>query len=174
MSAPLLSLFVPGDPQPAGSKRAIPLFAHGKYLHDRKTGRPLVNVVDDNPSSASWKRIVAAHARAAWRFRPLEEPVELFLVFFVVRPQSHFGRRGGVPYLRDDAPEHPTGKPDALKLARAIEDALTGVVYRDDALIVDGHQRKAYGAQPGVSILVRRARSRAAHPEQPAFAFASA
>lgn len=169
--APLFTLFVPGSPEPAGSKRAMPARAGGRYLHDRKTGRPIVHVIDDNPASAGWKRVVAAHARVAWRYRLLDEPLELFLVLFVERPQSHYGRRGGLPYLRPDAPEHPTARPDVLKLARGVEDALTGVVWRDDSLIVDEHLRKTFSTTPGVSILVRRAR---AVTKQPAFAFASA
>ena len=160
VSEPLLRIFVPGKPEPAGSKRAIPVFnrSTGQFVHDAK-GRPIVSVVDDNPKSAAWKKLVAAHARVHWKFAPLTEPVELFLVFTVERPLFHFGRRGGKPYLRDDAPAWPMVKPDALKLARAIEDALTHVVYADDALIVDGHQRKVYGSTPGAAILLRRARA---------------
>lgn len=165
MTEPLLRMFVEGKPEPAGSKRAIPVFNRGtgKFVHDAK-GRPIISVVDDNPKAAAWKKLVALSARLNWKFKPLEEPVELFLVFTVARPLYHFGRRGGLPYLRDDAPAWPMVKPDALKLARAIEDALTGVCYVDDALIVDGHQRKVYGATQGVSILLRRARAVAPAP----------
>lgn len=155
--APLFSLFVPGVPQPAGSKRAIPLFAHGRYLTDRKTGRPLINVVDDNPASDTWKRHVKGCARDAWASDPLDEPLALTLVFFMDRPQYHFGRRQGQSYLKADAPLRHRTKPDALKLARAVEDALTGVLYVDDALIVEEHLRKNYGARAGVAIFLRRA-----------------
>jgi Holliday junction resolvase RusA-like endonuclease len=43
-------------------------------------------------------------------------------------------------------------KPDVLKLARAVEDALTGILYRDDAQIVTEVLRKRYGDPPRVEI----------------------
>lgn len=156
VNAPLLTLFVPGAPQPAGSKRAIPLKASGVYLR-RPSGAPIVNVVDDAKGSRAWKERVAYFAREAWRWAPLDEPVALTLVFTLARPRAHFGSRGGVEYLKSSAPSLHTKKPDALKLARGVEDALTGIVWRDDSLIAEEHLRKCYGESAGVAIVVRRA-----------------
>ena len=39
-----------------------------------------------------------------------------------------------------------------LKLARAVEDALTGIVWRDDAQIVDEQLSKVYGEPARVEV----------------------
>lgn len=119
-----------GQPAPAGSKTA------GRT----KTGQSFVR--DSSKRSYPWKRDVAQAAGVAMRAAPLlDGPLLVELVFWVPRPKSHFGARG----LRPSAPAHPTVKPDVLKLARAVEDAMSGVVYRDDAQIVTEILQKAYG-----------------------------
>lgn len=45
---------------------------------------------------------------------------------------------------RPSAPHYPAVKPDATKLVRAVEDALTGICWRDDAQIVNQDVRKRY------------------------------
>ena len=53
-------------------------------------------------------------------------------------------------------PAH-TKYPDLSKLVRAIEDALTGIVWHDDSQVVETHSRKRYaepGERPGAIILV--------------------
>lgn len=154
----LLSFFVAGDPKPAGSKR--PYFLRNKdrtFRLDQK-GNPMVNVVDDSGSPGKrWRAVVAKTAMVAWRGQPLlDAPLRLSLVFYLVRPKGHFTAHGT---LRMDAPAWPTVKPDALKLARSVEDALSGVVYVDDARVVEHTLSKEYvrGAyQPGVSVAVFR------------------
>jgi Holliday junction resolvase RusA-like endonuclease len=44
--------------------------------------------------------------------------------------------------------------PDLDKLVRAILDSLTGVVWRDDAQVVDIVARKVYAETPGVDIAI--------------------
>lgn len=50
----------------------------------------------------------------------------------------------------------PTGKPDADNISKLYLDALNGIVWIDDAQIVDLHVRKVYGDQPGVTMSVRQ------------------
>jgi Holliday junction resolvase RusA-like endonuclease len=52
---------------------------------------------------------------------------------------------------------YPTNPPDATKLLRSTEDALTGIVWKDDKLIVDQLVSKNYqrpGIYPGAKITV--------------------
>ena len=44
--------------------------------------------------------------------------------------------------------------PDVLKLARAVEDALSGVCYSDDALIVEEALRKVWADEWGVLVTI--------------------
>ena len=137
-----IAFTVYGRPAPAGSKRVLP--AGG-----RAGGRPIV--VDDSKRSRPWKQDVAATAAAAMNGRPLlEGPLGLELVFYVSRPKSHYGALG----VRPSAPAWPTVKPDVLKLARAVEDALTGQVWRDDAQVVRELLTKRYGEPERVEIWV--------------------
>lgn len=143
--------FVRGRPEPAGSKKAVP-------LRGQKGARSIV--VDANKNAAPWKKQVADVARYEYTGEPLDEPLCMDLVFTVKRPEGHWLKDGRLS-AEGQRRSRPTSPPDALKLARGVEDALTGVVYRDDSLIVYGSQLKRYQASreepTGVRIRVRRA-----------------
>lgn len=66
---------------------------------------------------------------------------------YFVRPASHYGRRKGTPYLKPDAPAFPGRVGDVDKLARALLDALTGLIWGDDDQVVLLTGRKLYAAQ---------------------------
>jgi Holliday junction resolvase RusA-like endonuclease len=154
----LLQFEVFGTPQPAGSKRAFSWHA--------KDGRSGTNLVDANPNAKDWKRTVAIAAGEAFKGPLLEGPLAVEFFFEVSRPQGHFGKRG----LKPSAPSHPEFKPDVLKLARAVEDALSKVVYRDDAQIVEETLIKRYGERARLRVTIQRPSSyvvAAATPEQP-------
>jgi Holliday junction resolvase RusA-like endonuclease len=123
-----ITLRIPGKPQPGGSKRAfIP----------KGWKRPIIT--DDNPKAADWKRTVQVFAQQAFR-GVIEGPIRVQVTFILARPQGHFGKRGLLP----SAPPLPHRKPDATKLWRSTEDALTGFCWRDDAQIVDQRVCKVY------------------------------
>jgi crossover junction endodeoxyribonuclease RusA len=99
-----------------------------------------------NPKTAEWQALVAHFAAVAMTDQvPFDEPVSVELIFGVARPKS--------------APKRvlfPATRPDLDKLARCVLDAMTGVIYRDDALIVDldCSMRFAVGRPPGVRVVV--------------------
>jgi Holliday junction resolvase RusA-like endonuclease len=141
----LIAFTVLGRPAPAGSKRGF---------YNKKAGR--VIITDDSKRSKPWKAHVAAAACDAMADAPfLEGALELDVVFYVPRPKGHFGAKGNVLL---SAPEFPAVKPDLLKLTRAVEDALSGICYRDDAQIVTEVLCKRYGepARTEVRVLYER------------------
>jgi len=139
--APVFTLTVYGTPAPAGSKRALPL--GGKL-----GGRAIV--VDANTRAKPWKNQIAQAAGEKMAGRELIRlPMHVNFTFWVRRPKAHYNGKGE---LRAKAPQNPSKKPDLLKLARAVEDALSGVVYADDALIVSEFLVKRYGAPERVEI----------------------
>lgn len=141
MSEPI-TFTVYGHAAPAGSKRALP--AGG-----RAGGRPII--VDDSRRSRPWKQEVAGVARDAMLEHDLlDGPLCLVLRFYVPRPRSHLGKRGLLP----SAPAWPAKRPDLLKLARGVEDALSSIVYRDDAQIVVEYLSKAYGEPERLEVAV--------------------
>lgn len=118
----IVSIKVPGVPQPQGSTRAFP----GR---GRAAGRIIVTT--DNPKLYPWRLAVRASVSRVWRRRaPVLGPMELTMRFVLPRPAGHYKKDGG---LRDSAPDRVIVRPDLDKLCRAILDALkTAGVYRDD------------------------------------------
>ncbi len=156
----LLDIFVPGRPKPGGSKTAFRL-ANGHVVVTDASGA----------AGKQWRQDVRSAAYQAWQAEGREllaEPVTLWATFYRQRAQSHFGSGRNAGVLKADAPLYPTGAPDSLKLGRAVEDALTGVIWVDDRYVVDTHARKRYG-DPGVRIVVSRMTARADEYESPLF-----
>jgi Holliday junction resolvase RusA-like endonuclease len=135
----MIKFTVPGRAQPAGSKRAFV-----------RNGRPII--VDANPASGAWKeRVAIAAAQARGSTPPLSGPIKFCLHVTLLRPQGHWKKSGG---LSRSAPAWPVVRPDLLKLARACEDACTGVLYEDDSQIVDEQLIKTYGDRDEATITV--------------------
>lgn len=99
-----------------------------------------------------WESTIATEALAQAGRARLEGPLEVVLEFRCVRPTRATVRRlRGVPSTRA------TGDPD--NLAKAVLDACNGVLWIDDAQVIDLHVRKRFAAErehPGVRILVRQ------------------
>jgi Holliday junction resolvase RusA-like endonuclease len=120
-----IEFIVAGRPQQRGSKRPV---------RNKKTGATIM--LDDNAKSKPWMAAVASAASEAMNGRPLlDGPLEISVVFLFKRPKSHFYQRKSGQVRRDDAPRWHASTPDLDKAMRAIGDAMTGVVYRDDAQI---------------------------------------
>ena len=130
MSAREVEFRVDGKPQPKGSARAV---------KSKSTGKAILLMGSDAPSARrlkSWAAAVAWSARAAWRGDPADGAVEVRLRFLM--------------------PKAPTIPPDIDKLERAILDALTGIVYVDDAQVVAIDSKKdGPSKSPGVTIVIR-------------------
>lgn len=133
-----------GDPAPAGSKTRA-TSPDGSRTWTR----------DSSKRSYPWKAAVSAAAGKAMAGKPLlEGPLFVELIFYRVRPKTHLGTGRNVGVLKASAPPRPLTKPDVLKMARAVEDAMTGIVYRDDAAIVVERLEKRYGEPARVEVYV--------------------
>lgn len=119
---------VHGKPQPAGSKRAFVI-----------KGRAIVT--DANKNSRDWKNQVSDSASLAYKGALITGPISLTVVFSMPRPKSHFTSKGKPSSQWRSSP---TVKPDATKLLRGVEDAITGIIWRDDSQIVCQHVYKRY------------------------------
>jgi crossover junction endodeoxyribonuclease RusA len=131
-----LEFQVIGVAQSMGSKRAFT---------PKGWRRPIIT--DSNRNLKSWQSLVADGAsraiqqQAAWAI--LDGPVRLTLAFYLPRPKSLAKRQ--VAHIK---------APDCSKLIRSTEDALSGIVYRDDAQVVEIVAGKFY-AGPSESPHVR-------------------
>lgn len=136
-----MPFFVRGLPAPQGSKRA--------YV---RGGRAML--VESSAAVKPWRADVRAAALDTWTGPVLTGPVALTLHFRFDRPKGHYGKHGLLP----SAPAYKVTAPDIDKLARATLDALTGIVFRDDAQVVELHVTKGWVAGdyplPGCSVSV--------------------
>lgn len=106
-------LTVFGVAAPQGSKRHV---GGGRMVESSKALKP-------------WRESVA-HAAQVWclqhrGFAPFDEPLVLTVTFYLPRPASTPKRV-----------TRPAKKPDLDKLTRAVCDALSGIIYADDARVV--------------------------------------
>lgn len=138
-----IKFFVPGKVQPGGSKRAF-------YI--KKIGRTVVT--DANKNVGGWKKTVKECAKRAYSGELLEGPLLVLCKFFILRPRSHYRSGKNSHLLKDSAPLYPQSKPDATKLWRSTEDAISGAIWKDDAQIVKQIIMKRYGTRQGALIKI--------------------
>ena len=139
-----ITFTVLGIPAPQGSKTS----------GLTKSGHPFTR--EANPRTRPWRQAVAAEALASWQNKAMEGPVELVAAFFFPRPKSHYRTGKHSHDLRADAPIHHTSKPDLSKLVRAVEDAMTGIIYRDDSQISAMAPKKVYTESNPCAIITVR------------------
>jgi len=134
----VVEFYVPGKPETKGSARA---FVRGKRAV----------ITNDNPKAKAWAAVVSLAAMEAMQGQSvLEGPLRVTIRFDVQRPKAHSTKRG----LRPNAPTHSSSKPDVDKLLRCALDALTGIVFLDDAQVARIVGEKRYSAAPGALITV--------------------
>lgn len=112
----------------------------------KKGGRP--SLIGDPLARKRERELVALLAE----FRPsapLDGPLRLDVTFVMPIPSS-FPKWKRAAALAGDV--YPTRRPDRGNILKLVEDAMEGVFYRDDAQIVRGEVRKAYGDAPGYLI----------------------
>lgn len=132
-----LRFTVLGKPQPQGSMKAFVVAGRAR-------------ITSDNTKLKSWRQdvgIMATHAlKGGGLFAEKHVPVEAHYLFVIPPPAT-------LPKGRTA----PVVKPDASKLIRAAEDAMTGIVYHDDAQITYTSARKVYGVPARTVIVIRTA-----------------
>jgi Holliday junction resolvase RusA-like endonuclease len=94
-------------------------------------------------------------AQAAMAFIQAElfdEPLRIDLLAEVSIPSSWSQKKQGRA-IRGEL--RPSKRPDLSNVLKLVEDSLNGIVYRDDALIVEVRARKTYSVQPKLVITVQ-------------------
>lgn len=110
---------------------------------------------DTPEKTASYESMVKLAAHRAMKGAGLMAfPVALSLVVMHAIPKSWSKRKQDAALA---GTERPTTKPDADNVAKAIADACNGVVWVDDAQVVELRVSKRYSATPGVMVEVRPA-----------------
>ena len=131
-----ISFTVLGRAEPQGSVRAFMIGGKPRLTSDNKKMKP-------------WRQQVGFMALSA---RPTNDgwaakhmPVEVTYRFYFAKPPSAPKRR-----------LWPVVKPDWDKISRACGDALTGILYHDDAQVVRATVSKEYGSPERTEITVTK------------------
>ena len=111
-----------GDAAPKGSARAF---------MPKGWSRPIITSATKGLKAWEGKIMAAAGAQANGVL--LTDPVIVRIAFFLSRPKSK--KSGPIPH---------TTRPDLDKLIRGATDALTGIVWKDDAQAVEIRATKVY------------------------------
>jgi Holliday junction resolvase RusA-like endonuclease len=134
-----VTISLAGDPQGKGRARA---FRRGNFIGHYTPEK-----------TRSYEGMIRTAAMDAMGNRPpIDVPVELVMRAVFSVPAS-WSKRKHADALAGAI--KPAKKPDLDNIAKAWNDALNGVVYRDDALIVRATFEKRYGPAPLVVATVR-------------------
>lgn len=124
----MVRFVVDGTPVPQGSKSVS------------RSG----HMYEANKALGPWRRTVSA-AASQHRQNPLMTgPLRVSLIFYMPIPKRLPKERRGMPCT----------KPDLDKLARAVGDALTGIIWGDDGQVCYLEATKVYSDRPRVEVLV--------------------
>lgn len=138
-----------GDAKPAGSKTPCkPIMG--------KSGKMFTPLRDSSGAKGkAWRQDVAAAATKAMKGREIiNGPVRVWATFYRARPRGHFNAKG---LVKPSAPLYPLSAPDTTKMFRAVEDSMKGIVWRDDAQVVEQIVYKRFATEaetPGVVVTV--------------------
>ena len=132
-----LAFTVPGEVRGKGRPRIVKIGGFSRMAADKKT--------------ATYENLVALAAMEAMGARqPFDCPLVVSMCARFV-PAASASRKARADMLSAASP--PAKKPDLDNIAKIL-DALNGIAFRDDALIVDLHVRKVYAETPGLDVLI--------------------
>ncbi|MGY0692638.1 RusA family crossover junction endodeoxyribonuclease [Virgibacillus sp. FSP13] len=134
---------IPGPCVPQGRPRA------GKIQRGSKKGR---TVLYDPQKSREYKRYVSIVAKQYAPKEPIEEPLCVHIKVYRPIPASMTKK---LRQLSVAGVNRPITKPDNSNYAKGIEDALNGIIYKDDSQIVDLQVSKFYSDNPRVEIMIK-------------------
>jgi len=137
---PAIKFFVAGRPRTKNKRKAFVVRKKGKVV-----GARVVQPEEDKEKQRAFAAVAQDYAPPT----PWTCPVRLDLLFVMPIARSW-------PKKKRDAAvagtlQH-TSTPDTSRLTTFVEDALTGVMYLDDSLVVELHASKVFGHKPGVHV----------------------
>lgn len=163
-----VDVFIEGTPAKQGSKRLVPhvklMEKHGvtvflggeKWLRVRDIPKYTL-VLDADTKNKAWREKVAENFTLLSGLKqPIEEAVVLQATFYRPRPKSHYTKTGRLSAEGVRNPE-PVTRPDSIKMMRSVEDALSGVAWKDDSYICHHSITKEWcddGVPEGVALRI--------------------
>lgn len=116
--------------------------------------RPRINGnrMYDVPKVSSYKKMVSWEAKSQYKGKLLTDPLVVEMKFY-----RSIQKKGSIKTKQDkrDGIIRPTSVPDVSNYVKLIEDALNGVVYKDDSQIVRLVAEKYYSDNPRTEVSIR-------------------
>ena len=108
----------------------------------------------DPAESKDYKSRVLAAALEVRPEKPLDMPLSVTIKAYRSIPKSMSKKKATQAMIGEI---RPTTKPDIDNIVKGVKDALKGVIWRDDSLVVNLQAGKWYSVTPRVEISVREA-----------------
>lgn len=145
----VIEIIIPGEPTPKGRPR---------IGINRGTGRAVAFTPAKTVNAEATIAFFASQAMAGRA--PFDGPISMEVTAY--RAKGMPGKASAKPGTKSrtdfDRAEAgficPTSKPDADNYLKTAQDALNGVVFADDAQVIDAIVRKRYSARPRLVIVV--------------------
>jgi Holliday junction resolvase RusA-like endonuclease len=138
-----VSFTVYGEAVPSGSKT----------IGRSPNGKTWIRAANDR-KQRPWMQSVAGAAAQAMNDGPLlEGPLLLDVTFYRSRPKGHYRTNGELSAVGLRNP-YPATRPDLTKTVRALEDAMLGIVFREDSQICEQRNRKLWGEPIRAEVIV--------------------
>ena len=115
----------------------------------RATGRGKFIRMYDPPKTAKFKKKLRALAAEMYHDAPLEGEIYLKVAFYRKTQKSLSKKEHD---RRVSGTHRPIVKPDASNYLKAFEDALNGIIWADDAMIVHEEIDKYYSDDPRIEV----------------------
>ena len=106
----------------------------------------------DPAKSRDFKHYIRLAAAQHSPERPLEGPLHLSVRVYRSTPKSFSKKRASEAEI---GKIRPTQKPDGSNYLKLVEDALNGLIWRDDSQIVEAHVSKWYSSRPRIEIKIQ-------------------
>ena len=138
-----LKFEVPGSPIGQGRPKFSTINGHAKAYDPEKSR-----------NYKAYVKLLATQAMREQGFTMIDGPccLDILAFFEVPKSKSKKFRQAAL-----EGRERPTKKPDADNIVKAIQDALNGLTYKDDAYIVNLGCQKFYSDNPRVEVFVTAA-----------------
>ncbi|MDE7023424.1 MAG: RusA family crossover junction endodeoxyribonuclease [Ligilactobacillus sp.] len=107
--------------------------------------------VYDPPKVSKYKKQLSQLARSQYKDEPLDGMIEVEISFYR-QVQKSLSKKERARRLSGE--HRPTVKPDLDNYIKSTLDALNGILWTDDARIVDLHAHKYYSDDPYIEITV--------------------
>lgn len=138
-----IKIVIPGQPFQQERPRSKIVTPKGKA--------PFVSVYDSKKSKAN-KALIASYAQQVKPTVPLDCDLEVEIIFYKQVLKS-FSKKQKEQALSGML--RPSTKPDIDNYVKAVFDGINGIIWKDDARVVDLKSSKYYSDRPRTEVIVR-------------------